>query len=183
MPAATDMSRQPYDSGSGVSEEQRVIRSEIAERFGQEFRTYGLDLGTFINVVLQKTVEGIRFRDVLFEEAPIDFFLHALEERNHSGLDIANKAKINGRGAPNMLRVLVNLDFFHLVAGEELREWKICAEHQQEFGLVDCAIGSAVTDQACHANRVGIVVLQPLLAAEGIPDSRFLSLRAFSHLI
>src|SRR5260370_36210729 len=113
MPAATDMSRQPYDSGSGVSEEQRVIRSEIAERFGQEFRTYGLDLGAFVNVVLQKTVEGVRFRDVLFEEAPIGFFLDALEQRNHGGLDIANKTKINGGAAPNILRVLVYLDLLH----------------------------------------------------------------------
>src|SRR6202043_3666363 len=101
------MSRQPYDSRSGVREEKGVIRSQIAECFGQEFRTYGPDLRTFINVVLQKTVEGIRFRDVLFEEAPIDFFLDALEQRIKSGLDVANKAKINSRAAPNMLRVLV----------------------------------------------------------------------------
>jgi len=74
IPAATDVSRQPYDSRSGVSERKGVISSQIAERFGQEFRTYGLDPGTFINVVLQETVEGVRFRDVLFEEAPIDFF-------------------------------------------------------------------------------------------------------------
>jgi len=72
------MSRQPYDRCSGVSEEQRVIRSEIAERFGQKFRTYGLDLGTFVNVVLQKTVKRSRFRDVLFEKAPVGFFLDAL---------------------------------------------------------------------------------------------------------
>src|SRR6266404_2132811 len=120
IPAATDMSRRPYDSRSGVSEEKGVISSQIAERFGQEFRTYGLDPGTFINVVLQKTVEGVRFRDVLFEEAPIDFFLHPIEQRIKSGLDVANKTKINGGAAPNMLRVLVNLNFFHFVAGEEL---------------------------------------------------------------
>src|ERR1700675_135756 len=114
------MSRQPYDSRSGVSEEKSVIRSQITERFGQEFRTYGLDLGTFVNVVLQKTVEGVRFRDVLFEEAPVDFFVHTLEQRIHSSLDVANKTKINSRAAPNMLRVLINLNFFHFVAGEEL---------------------------------------------------------------
>jgi hypothetical protein len=28
------------------------------------------------------------------------------------------------------------------------------------------AIGSAVTEQAGHANRIGIVMFQPLLAAE-----------------
>src|SRR5712692_3806938 len=167
------MSRQPYDSRSGVSEEKGVVRSQIAERFGQEFRTYGLDLRTFINVVLQKNVEGVRFRDVLFEEAPIDFFMHPLEQRLQSGLDVANKTKINSRAAPNMLRVLVNLDFFHFVAGEELREWKVCAEEQQEFGLINRAVGSAVTDQACHTDSVRIGVLQPLLAAERISDWRF----------
>src|SRR5258707_15127832 len=106
------MSRQPYDSRSGVSEEKGVVRSQIAERFGHEFRTYGLDLRTFINVVVEKTVEGLRFRDVLFEEAPIDFLLHPLEQRIQRGLDVANKPKINSRAARNMLRVLVNRDCF-----------------------------------------------------------------------
>src|ERR1700676_3986573 len=114
------MSRQPNDGRSGVSEEKGVISSQIAERLGQEFRTYGLDLGTFVNVVLQKAVEGVCFRDVLFEEAPVDFFLHPLEQRIHSCLDVANKTKINIRAAPNMLRILINLNFFHFVAGEEL---------------------------------------------------------------
>src|SRR5260370_36445317 len=108
------MSRKTYDSRSGVSEEKGVIRSQIAERFSQEFRTYGLDLRTFINVVLQKTVDGVRFRDVLFEEAPIDFFLHPLEQRIQSGLDVANMTKINSRAETNMLRVLVILVFYHL---------------------------------------------------------------------
>ena len=70
--------------------------------------------------MLQETVERVRFRDVVFEEASVGFFPHALEQCIHSGLDVANKAKINSRAAPNMFRVLVNLDFFHLVAGEEL---------------------------------------------------------------
>src|SRR5258708_17280404 len=138
------MSRQPYDSRSGVSEEKGVVRSQIAERFGQEFRTYGLDLRTFINVVLQKTVEGVRFRDVLFEEAPIDFFLHPLEQRLQSGLDVANKTEINSRASPNMLRVLVNLDFFHFVAGGELWEWKVFAQYQHDFGLLHPPVASAV---------------------------------------
>jgi len=45
-------------------------------------------------------VEGVRFRDVLFEEAPIDFFLHPIEQRIKSGLDVANKTKINGVRRP-----------------------------------------------------------------------------------
>src|SRR5260370_10639560 len=115
IPAATDMSRQPYDSRSGVSEEKGVISSRIACGFGQEFRTYGLDPGAFINVVLQKTVEGVRFRDVLFEEAPIDFFFRRLCQRIKSGLDVANKTKINSRAAPNMLRLLLTFNFFHFL--------------------------------------------------------------------
>src|ERR1700688_1691394 len=114
------MSRQPYDSRSGISEKKRVIRSQIAERFGQEFRTYGFDLRAFINVVLQETVERIRFCNVFLEEVPVVFLLHAVEQRIYSALDVADKAKINSRAAPDMLRVLVNLNFFHFVAGEKL---------------------------------------------------------------
>src|SRR5260370_7227633 len=124
------MSRQPYDSRSGVSEEKGVVRSQIAERFGQEFRTYGLDLRTFINVVLQKTVEGLRFRDVLFEEAPIDFFLHPLEQRIQSGLDVANKTKIKSRAAADLFRRLLNLPFFHFAPVSQSLESNNISTHQ-----------------------------------------------------
>src|ERR1700739_1051793 len=116
MPAATDMARQPYDSRSSVSEKQRVIGSQIAERLGQEFRTYGFDVRTFFNVVLQKIVEGVCFRDMPREEESVGFLLHPLEQHIQSALDVANKAEIDRSSSPDMSRVLVNLDFFHFLA-------------------------------------------------------------------
>src|SRR4051812_20446943 len=114
------MSRQPYDRRSSVSEKQRIIRSQIAERLGQEFGPNGFDLRTFINIVLQKTMKRVRFLDVVLEKALVGFLVHELEQCSDRRLDIADKAKVNTRAAPNMLRVLVNLDFFHFVPGKEL---------------------------------------------------------------
>ena len=51
---------------------------------------------------------------------------------SHGGdgrLDIADKPKINGRAAANVFGVFVDLDFLHVMAGEELREGKVSAEH------------------------------------------------------
>ncbi len=45
------------------------------------------------------------------------------------------------------------------------------------------AVGSAVTEQAGHANGIGIVMFQPLLAAERIADRRLQSARQLDHLI
>src|SRR4051812_30564723 len=114
------MSRQPYDRRSSVSEKQRIIRRQVAERLGQEFRPDGLDPRTFIDIVLQKTMERVRFLDVLLEKALVGFLLHELEQCSYRRLDIADQAKVNTCAAPNMLRVLVNLGFFHFVPGEEL---------------------------------------------------------------
>src|SRR5260370_7602003 len=110
------MSRQPYDRRSGVSEEQGVVRSQIAERFGQEFRTYGLDLRTFVHVVLQKTVERVRFRAAFFQEAPVHFFPHPLEHPVHGGLHVANKTPTTSHPPPTTLPILPHLTFFHFLA-------------------------------------------------------------------
>jgi hypothetical protein len=45
---------------------------------------------------------------------------------------------------------------------------------------LNCTIGSAVTEQAGHANCIGIVVFQPLLAAERIADRRLQSAASWS---
>ncbi len=71
-----------------------------------------------------------------------------------------------------MFRVLIDLDFRHTVAREEFREGKIRTEQQQKFGLIYSAVSAAVTDQAGHAHCIGIVVFQPLLAAERVPNRR-----------
>src|ERR1700739_1708552 len=113
------MPGQPYNGRSGISKKQRIIGSQIAEYFGQEFRTDRLDPRTFINIMLQEIVESVRFRDAPLEKVPVSFFPHALEQHSECGLDVADQSKINIRAAPNMLRVLVNLDFFYFVAGEE----------------------------------------------------------------
>ena len=71
-----------------------------------------------------------------------------------------------------MFRVFVDLDFLHALAGEELGKRKVSAEQQQKVRVMNRAIGSAIPEQAGHANRIGIVVFQPLLAAERIANGR-----------
>ena len=82
-----------------------------------------------------------------------------------------------------MFGIFVDLDFLHAIAGEELGEGEVRAEQQQKVGLMNGVIGSAVTEQAGHADGVGIVMFQPLLAAERIADRRLQSVRQLEHLL
>ena len=61
--------------------------------------------------------------------------------------------------------------FFTLMVRQKLRERKIRAEHEKKVGAVIRFVRSAVADETGHAGGVGIVMLEPLLAAEGISDS------------
>ena len=62
--------------------------------------------------------------------------------------------------------------FFTLSPGRNSENGKSVPEQQKQIGVVNRAVGSAVTEQAGHADGIGIVMFQPLLAAEGIADRR-----------
>ena len=91
--------------------------------------------------------------------------------------------KSTGVRLPMCLGVPVDLDFLHFLAREELRKGEFGTEHQQEVGFVNGAIGSAVTEQTGHTDRVRIVMLQPLFAAERIADRRFQFSRQLDNLV
>jgi hypothetical protein len=98
--------------------------------------------------------------------------LTLLSKDRDGRFDVADEPKIHGGPAADVFGIFVDLDFLHATAGEELREGEVRAEQEQEFGVMNGAIGSAVTEQAGQANGIGIVMFEPLLAAERIADRR-----------
>src|SRR6202021_463729 len=116
-------------------------------------RAYGLDPGPFHDVVLEKLVKRFRLRDVFVEKAAVGLFSHAPQQGGDGRLDVSDEPEINGRPAPDVLGILVDLDFLHAFAREELREGEVSAKHQQEVGLLNGAVGSAVNKQDGHTDR------------------------------
>ena len=158
--------------------------SQLAQRGGQEFRADGLDPGPFHDVVLQKLVERFRFRDVFLEKAAVRLVIHQLAaSAADGGLDVSDEPEVKGRPAADVLGIFVDLDFLHAVAGQELGEREVGAQEQQEVGPVNGVISSAVAEQAGHADGMGIVMFQPLLAAEGISDRGLELARELEHLL
>src|SRR5580704_7046775 len=110
---------------------------------------------------------------MLFQKPRIVLRSDTLEQCTHGGANIADKPKIHGGAAANVFRILIYLDFLHALARQKFGERKVGAEQQKKISVVDRAVCSAVSEQAGHANGIGIVVSQPLLAAERVSDRRF----------
>src|SRR5712692_2747037 len=111
--AALDMPSEPDTRCARISKKHRVVGGEFAQSRSQEFRAYGLDLGPFLDVVLQEIVERVRVSKLLLQKVLVRFFADGSEQRSDSRLDVANKPKIDGRPAANMFGVLVDLDLFY----------------------------------------------------------------------
>ena len=59
---------------------------------------------------------------------------------------------------------------------------EIRAQHQQRVAALDRVVARRETDQAGHADIIGIFVFQMFLAAEGVDDRRFQLSRQFDYL-
>jgi len=110
---------QPDACRARDSEKQGVVGSKFVERCSQEFRAYGLDAGSLLDVVLKKAVEGFGFRQVLLEEPAVGLVSYPLQQRGDGRFDVAHKPQINGRPAAEMFGVFVDLDFLHAIAREK----------------------------------------------------------------
>ena len=82
-----------------------------------------------------------------------------------------------------MLRVLVDLDLDDVLLGEKLLERKVGAEEEQQIGTVNGIVSAAVSEKSCHSDGVGVVVLEPLLAAKGVAHGGLELLRELDHFV
>src|SRR5882762_8178288 len=177
------MSCEPDAGRTRVRKKHRVIRSDFAERRGQEFRTYRFCRWSILDIVLELFVEGFRARNLPRQKLSICLFTHGWKQCTDRRLDIADKTEIQRGTAADVLRVLVNLNLFHAGARKEFGKRKICAQHEQEVGLMECVVCTPIADQSGHANGIRVVMLQPLLPAEGISDWGLQLARQFNYFV
>ena len=88
------MSRKPDTGRTRVRKKHCVIRSKLAERRGEEFRTYRFYRRSLLDIVLQQFVEGFRVRNLPREKFPIRLLTHGWKQCTGRRLDIADKTEI-----------------------------------------------------------------------------------------
>src|ERR1700730_16244894 len=116
------------------------------------------------------------------QEASILVLLDAREQGLQTRLDIANRSDRYRMASSDVRRVAVDLDDRRL-AWIELAPGKIRSQQQQHIAIPDGVIASGSADHPGHADVVGIVVLQKILAARRVGDWCLQSRRSGDHLI
>ena len=90
------------------------------------------------------------------------------EEGLDEGLDLRVNREADVRAPTQLLRVRVDLDGRGV--GQELVVGEVGAQQDQHVGVVHALRGRAVAQQARHAHVEGVVVLDEVLAAQGVAD-------------
>src|SRR5882757_1352840 len=123
--------------------------------------------------MIQQLVEPARLGKVLFEEARVLFLAHLWEQGRECRLHVSDETQIKRRPAAEMLWIRVNLNFFDVAVGQKFGKRKISPEQKQQIGAANRVVRSAVADETGHARGAGVVMLEPLLATEGVADGGF----------
>ena len=94
--------------------------------------------------------------------------LHERQNRAQRRADIAVHRELERRAPAEPGRVPVDLD--RAGAREEVVVGEVGAEQQQQLRLVHGLVTGAVAEQPAHPDVVGVVVLDPLLTPQRVPD-------------
>ena len=118
----------------------------------------------------------------LVEVAPVALDFDAGHERPQCRPDLPDNAEVDVDAAPDRLRTDVDLGD----AGARGIEWpigEIRAQHQERVAGFHGVIAGGEADQAGHANVIGIVPLDVVLAAHGVDDRRLHRLRELYQFV
>jgi hypothetical protein len=103
------------------------------------------------------------------QEGAVRLLGDAGQQRAHRFPDVAPDAQVQPRPAAESLAA--DVDLHDLRPGRhELHVWEVGAQQHQQVALVHRLVAGAVAEQSGHADVVGVVVLDPLLAAQRVPD-------------
>ena len=93
------------------------------------------------------------------------------QQRLDGVLDGADQADVDGDTAADVLAADVDLDHLRVVRIER-PVGEVGPEHQQRVAMLHRAVARGEPEQSGHADVVGVVVLDELLAAQRVHDRR-----------
>ena len=116
------------------------------------------------------------------QERVVFVLLKTRQQSLQGRLDIADRSDRDGMAPADMRRIRVDLDDRRLVR-IELGPGEICSEQQQHVAVENGMIAGGAADDAGHADIVGIVVLDEVLAARRVRHRRLQSRGGGDHLV
>jgi hypothetical protein len=132
---------------------------------------------------------GVRRRPILLEaihvggkEGAIIMLLKTWQQSLQRRLDVAHRANCYGMASAYMRRIRIDLDDFRLVR-VELGPGEIGSEQKQHIRVENGMIARRSANYASHADIVGIVVFEEVLAPRGMGHWRFQPRRSSNHLV
>ena len=181
-PVGCQVASRPDVAHAGVDGEYRVVVRELVEHVCD---VLGMDRHLVLDVARVRGDDAFQNLGVPaqhpIEEGAIRLLLHKGEQRADRLAHVAGHADLDRHAPPELGRIVIHLRY--RAVGQEVVIGKVGAEQDQQVGLVDGLVAGAVAEQPAHADVVGVVVLDPLLAAERVADGRKQPAGELHHLV
>src|SRR5258707_9370157 len=168
------IARGPYRRKTDVAGEDGILRSVIAERFGNLLRVDRFAAG----LANREPIEILARSAVMFRR-PVEMgaLARLLDERQHTFNgrgNVANYPEIDWRAAADLFGSHIHLrDAYPRTARIELAIRKIGTEHQEDVAIEYGVVARGEADQPGHADIKRVVPLDMLLASERMHDGSF----------
>ncbi|GJE69732.1 hypothetical protein CHKEEEPN_1261 [Methylorubrum podarium] len=171
-----EVARRPDGGRADVGGEDRVVVGRLAEKPSEVLRVdrrpAGPAGGEVVEVLPRLGVVlegGVQVAGAVVAGKP-------RQQRLEGGGDVADEAEFEPAALAQVLRAQIDLRDLR-VLGIELAVGEVGAEHQQGLAGLHRRVARGEADQPGHADIVGVVVLDMLLAAERVDDRALEPLR------
>ena len=165
------VARRPDRRCADIEGEDRVLRCEVADRLGNELRmdrlVAGLPGRQFVQILACLAVVG----EAVIEMRAVALGLEPRQQPLDRGANVGEDSEIEPAATPEVFRPDVDLGDL-CVIGEELAIREIGAEHQKHVRVHHRVIAGREADEPGHADIVGVVPFDVLLAAQRVDDRR-----------
>lgn len=177
-----EVARGPDDGGADVGDEDGVLGGEPVQHPGDVLRVQRLlpagGHGQVVELLAGLPVAPERVLQVLRRVRAGQ----QREEREGGVLDGADQPDVDGVPPAELRATDVDLHVLRL-GREELLVREVRAEHEHDVGVLHRAVAGGEAEQPRHADVVGVVVLDVLLAAQRVHDRGLQSLGQGDDLV
>lgn len=105
----------------------------------------------------------------IFKMSSVCFLRQQWQESTQSILHRSNKAQIDGRPTAYLFTARIDLNYLRM-RWIELLLREVRAQHEQQIAMLHSKVARRKSQQSCHSDVIGIVVLDEFFTAEGVDN-------------
>src|SRR5665213_719538 len=163
-----------------VTDENCVIRGDLIQYFGDILRVNRYATRLAHGEIVESFSRLLVMIDRGIKMFALRFRMKQRLKRGKRIFHRADQSQIHSFAASDLFATPVNLNGIRLL-GIELLVGKIAAEHQQHIAIHHRMIARSKSEQARHADVVGIFIFDELFSAQGMHNGRFQTFGAVSY--